>query len=142
MADGVKVGEVKDLLIDPQRFSVEILVLKGDKHGHHLPLNKIKSIGKDAITIEDATILDPIPKQIEPLRSFKELEGIPVVDGSGATVGTVHELIFEESGCIKTIDTRSGGVFGIGAKDQSIMIDEVRTIGPKLITIERFPSAK
>jgi sporulation protein YlmC with PRC-barrel domain len=137
MADGEKVGDVKDLLIDTSSLAAVTLVVHGNEGNYYISWPRVKSVGADAITIEDKSILDKPEKVVEPIREFRELNGTTVVDGTGTVVGTVRELVLDDDGRIKSIEAKAGGVFGIGTKDSSISAQEVRSIGPRLVTFER-----
>lgn len=139
MADGMKVGDVKDLLIDTSSLVATTLVLSNEEEGSHVPWEKLKSLGKDVITIDDRTAVQPKTKPVEPVRSFHELAGTTVVEGAGTVIGTLKELELDETGHIRTFSTKAGGVFGLGTKDSTVAVNEIRTIGPRLITVERTP---
>jgi sporulation protein YlmC with PRC-barrel domain len=138
MVDGEKAGDARELRIDTPALKVVALVVAGEKEKYLLDWEAVKSFGADAITVEDRSQLMAFSSPVEPIRDWKELSGMNVVDGSGAVLGSVHELVLDERGEISSILTKAGGVFGIGSKDTTVARQEIRGIGPRLITVEHI----
>lgn len=138
VSDGLKVGTVKDLLIDTTTLAATDLLVSGDSGLGRVPIENIKEIGQDAIMIESSQeVLWATSKASFPGRRAKELLGLPVLDSKGNVVGSVHELDFLDFR-ITALNVHSGGVLGIGATNKRIPAEEIRGIGPKLITVELF----
>lgn len=134
MADGAKIGEVDDLVIDTSRWAVVELYVAGKPGRGLLPLANLKGIGPDAITIEHA---DAISYNVKPagvgFDSFKDLH---VVDGTGTVRGNVSDLRFAADGTIESFDVRQGGVFGLGAHHIALTPANIRGVGDKIITVD------
>src|SRR4051812_6471101 len=139
LADGAKVAEVKDVLINPAAFQVTGFLLEGKPGRGFLPLGKVRAFGDDAFTLDTA---EPIKWStgnlpVEDGARAKEIVGLKVVDATGTVVGAVHDIVFDSAGgAISTFDIRSGGVFGIGVNAHSVPPSSVRGIGASLMTIE------
>ena len=136
MSGGIKLGRVVDVLIDVDAMSMSALLVAGDSGRGGLPYANIIAIGPDAITVQDpesvfwASATNPGPG-----RESNEIKGLDVVNRGGEVIGSVHD--FELEGAeIKSIEVRSGGVFGIGAIDSTISKECIQSIGPNLVTIE------
>jgi len=136
MAGGIKVGAVKDVLIDTDTLTASALLISGDSGRGGLPYAQILAIGPDAVTIENAdTIFWASANKPGPGTEANDIKGLPVVNVSGTTIGNVHDLELLGDR-VHSIEVRTGGVFGIGAHDSLITTPDIRSIGPKLVTVE------
>jgi len=137
MEDGKKIGSVHDVFVDATTMRATGLLLKGDGGEFTLPFGAIRSIGEDAITVESVSSTQSSPSSDPTLRNISDLKGTPIVNGEGTTVGELHDLNLEPtSGTILAIECRSGGVLGIGAHEDWIDVAKIRSLGPKIITVE------
>lgn len=134
--DGLKVGTVKDLLIDITSLVTTDLLVSRDSGLGRIPIEDVKEIGPDAIMIESSQeVLWATSKASFPGRRANDLLGSPVLDTKGNVVGTLHEMDLMDF-CIIALEVRSGGILGLGATNTRIPAEEIRGIGPKLITVE------
>ncbi len=143
MADGEKVGVVKDLVIDPEKLHATAFLLGGAPGQGFLPLEAVKSVGADAITIESAHLIKWATGQLSTAtgREACDLKNLTVVDGSGTALGKLLEIYIDlPSGRIVSLHVSGGGVFGIGGHSTDIPAANVRTIGASLITAEPPPA--
>lgn len=139
MAEGRKVGVVVDARIDPRQMAVTSLTIGGDPQQGFLPLERIKSIGQDAITIDSTDAIQwATNRPMDELsRSASELMDLNVVDGSGTLVGQAREISAEmPSGKVTSIEVTKGGVFGLGASHLQFPVSAIVAVGPKLITVQ------
>ena len=137
LADGLKVGTIKDLLIDVDMLAATDLLISGVSGLGRVPIGDIKEIGQDAVMVASSQeVLWATSKAAFPGRRAKELRGLTVLNSKGDVVGTVHELELMDFR-IMALDVRSGGVLGMGATTTRVPSEEIRGIGPKLITVER-----
>jgi sporulation protein YlmC with PRC-barrel domain len=140
MTDGEKVGTVKDVLIDTERLRATALVIGGGRGQGFLPLDRVKSFGPDAITIENADGIQWATGQLhdDTGREASDLMKLRVMDGSGTVTGAVHELSVDlPSGNVLTLNVRKGGVFGIGADRVDVPVSDIVSIGASLVTIRQ-----
>jgi len=136
IAEGTKLGTVRDALIDPATQMVSAFVLGGDRGEIVLPFAKIAKIGPDAIMIEQAS--DTQPGTPDGLRRLSDLQKLTVLSSEGTGLGNVGDLEFDQdSGQILALDVRAGGVFGLGAQKQIVTIGLVRSFGSDAITVEK-----
>jgi sporulation protein YlmC with PRC-barrel domain len=139
MSDGERVGTVRDVLIDTGKLQATALVIGGRPGQGYLPLDGVKSFGPDAITIENADGIQWATGQLhdDSGREAGELMKLHVMDGSGTSTGTVHELTVDlPSGNVLTLSVRKGGVFGIGADNVDVPVSDIVSIGPSLVTVK------
>ncbi|AIE85839.1 PRC-barrel domain-containing protein [Fimbriimonas ginsengisoli] len=136
IAGGVKVGTVKDVLIDADTLKATALLISGDSGRGGLPFAQVIAIGDDAVTIENVeSVFWASATSPGPGREAHEINGLPVVDSAGINVGSVHDIELVGD-CVKSLDVRSGGLFGIGVSKSKITSHAIRTIGPKMVTVE------
>ncbi|RYG44801.1 hypothetical protein EON79_14130 [bacterium] len=112
------------------------LLVTGDSGVGGLPFGDILNIGADAVTVETvAAIFWASATSPGPGREAKEIKGLPVVDSLGTTIGNVSEI--ELSGDrVNALNLHAGGLFGIGGNSFVVPVRSVRSIGPKLVTVE------
>jgi uncharacterized protein YrrD len=136
MDGGMKMGTVKDVLIDTDGLTATTLLISGDSGRGGLPFNKILAIGPDAVTVESAKpIFWASATKPGPGREAHEITGLLVVNISGSTLGYVRDIGL----CgdhVDSLEVRSGGVLGVGANDTQISVKEIRSIGQKLVTVD------
>ncbi len=143
LQEGERIGTAEDLLIDPVRLTATAVVLGGEPGQGLLPLEGIRSIGPDAITVESAGLVRWTTSQLkdENGRLGENILSLTVVDEAGNVLGTGRCLDFAADGKLQNIETHKGGVFGIGEQRIGISVDKIRSIGPKLITVHAPESA-
>lgn len=140
MSAGTKVGTVKDVLIDTEKMIATALLVSGAEGRGGLPFERILAIGSDAVMIDDAaTIFWASATNPGPGREANDIKGLPVVNVDGEKLGTVYDIELLGQ-TVDTLDITAGGVFGLGADRRKIPHEAVRSIGPKLITIELPPA--
>ena len=112
IADGIEVGNVKNLIINTENRTINYIVV--DKGMHLLgtkviPSDKILGIGEYALTVEDEniiSIISKVPTAIQLLERNISVKGSKMLTEKGKLAGEVTEMYFdEEDGCrIKGID--------------------------------------
>ena len=139
MADGARVGTVKDLVF--QGLELTSLLIRGERGEGLLAYKSIRANGPDAITIESYTLVDwNGGRTLEPdNRDIHELRKLSVVDGDGKMLGHLHDLTMDDLGHVEDISVRTEGVFGVGAHESVIPGTRVRAVGSNLITVDSAP---
>ena len=138
MADGAQVGTVEDVLFDPSELRVAGLALRGQGGESILPFGSIRSIGSDAVMVESAAETQGAGGQAmrENMRGLGDLTSLSVVNGEGTLLGKVKEVEIDEDGRLAQLEAHRGGVLGIGGTDVTIPPSAIRSVGPKLITVD------
>ncbi len=136
MADGARVGTVKDLVF--HGLNLQALVVKGERGEGLLPFVSVGANGPDAITIESYTLVDwnKGPGLGPETMDIHRLRKLSVVDGNGKMLGHLHDLTMDTAGHVEDIRVRTEGVFGIGAHETVIPASDIRALGADLITVE------
>lgn len=130
-------GTVKDLLVDADARTVVALVLGGGKRDLGLPYSAIRTIGPDAVMIDNSSVAGEPDSIFPQSRRFSDLTRVQVLTTAGVAWGNVSDLGWTVmSGAINEVDFKSGGVLGIGGQRSSLGISAVKSIGPDAITVE------
>jgi sporulation protein YlmC with PRC-barrel domain len=139
MADGARVGTVKDLVF--HELDLVSLVVRGEHGEGLLPYKSLGTNGPDAITIESYTLVDwNAGRTLEPdNKNTHELSKLAVVDSHGNMLGHMHGLTMDDGGHVQDIAVRTEGIFGIGAHEAVIPASRVRAVGADLITVDTAP---
>jgi uncharacterized protein YrrD len=94
--NGKKVGTCDDFYFDPQSHEVYALRVKTGLLSHHiLPAAQVKSVGQDAITIQNEEALQKRSedKKIDSLPSVQSELSFKVMSASGTLIGTVGNIL-------------------------------------------------
>lgn len=136
MSGGAIIGVVEDVLINTDNLCATAFAVSGEPGKGALPFDQTLGIGPDAVTVETAEAIHwKLDATLTAGRLAKEIKGLPVVNVSGTTLGHVHEIqLFGD--CVSSLIVRSGGVFGIGAEEIVVATSTIRSIGPKLVTVD------
>jgi sporulation protein YlmC with PRC-barrel domain len=139
MAQGAKIGAVRDVVFDAAQLRIAALVLDAGAGQAVLPFGSILGIGGDAVTVEDAaSALGPAGHALlESGRRLDELKSLPLVEVSGKVLGQVRDVeVDAKEGRMTALDAHQGGVLGLGGTSFSVPIAQVRSIGAKLVTVD------
>lgn len=139
MADGTKIGNVNELLFDTAKMRLAALLLTGSGSKSLLPIEKVRNIGTDVITIEDASATQGVDGNaaLGALRGLKDLSRLRAINGEGAWIGDVKEIELDPmNGQISAVIVHRGGVLGLGGTTTNLPTSALRGIGPKVITVE------
>ena len=141
-AEGRKLDSVKDLLMSQTNDSiVALLVDEGGlmSSSRVVPLEAVKSFGRDAVVIQDAQAVttasaDPEVKAI--LNRNDQLLGKKVLTDTGDALGSISDMYFDDSdGRILGFEV-SGGLLGDIAKGTSYLaVEEIERLGPDVIFV-------
>ncbi len=139
MADGAQVGTVKELLFDPSDFRLTALLLRADSGESTLAFGSVHSVGSDAIMVESAADTAGAKGQavLDTARGLGDLMDLSAVNSDGTLLGKVKDLeIGDQDGSLTKLEVHRGGVLGIGGTTVTIPPSAIRSIGPKLITVD------
>lgn len=98
LAEGLRVGRVQDLIFDPAARSVAALLVREaswHREAELVPIAKVRSFGRDAITIYDLSglIAARANRQLYDLyASTVKLEGLLVMTEGGSYLGIIEDI--------------------------------------------------
>lgn len=139
MADGAKIGTVKDFLFDTAKLQVMALVLRSAGGESILPLEAVRSIGGDAIIVEQATATQGPTGQapLVGLLGLDDLLRLQVVNSAGTHLGQVRDVELDPAGGrLASLTVHRGGMLGVGGTSVTVEASAIRAIGPKTATVE------
>ena len=137
MADGTRVGEVQDALIECAGLRVSALLIDTPSGQFAIRFGSIKRIGADAVTLDQAAnALEPQDNlKMETQREFAQLRGLQVVNAEGTVLGDLRDVDLDlESGQVAEIEVHRGGLFGVGGASLNIPGAQLRSLGPDFVT--------
>jgi sporulation protein YlmC with PRC-barrel domain len=157
ISDSRKLGEFSDILIDATTRKPTAIKVKTGlfSHPHIVPIEQLKSVGSDAITVAAQVADTPSPApaqpegqtdpnthpggQTDPLPPLKEplpatgIQGHKVITDTGTLVGEVQDIIIDPTTlAITGYEVRGGGLF---ARPKEIEITPEVRHGNDLITV-------
>lgn len=137
IADGVQIGTIKGLIVNPQQKSVEFLLLDEKSGGPELkgiPFRSAEAVGEFAVTIEDKGVLIDMMKVgilQELIETGVDVIGTKVITKKGKYLGDVSEY---------AVDTVTGKFaefyyMSEGKAEKTIMVENVITIGKEVLVV-------
>ncbi|SHF39291.1 Uncharacterized protein YrrD, contains PRC-barrel domain [Desulforamulus putei DSM 12395] len=140
LAEGQQMGTVKGLVVDPHQQKVAALIIEQKgwfSEQKFAPYGKVRSVGTDAITIDQSAVVEKGASLPDILKLYKDkvtVIGCKVIAENGSHLGEVDEYFVEETtGSIVGLEI-SGNLLNSIMKGKSFLdISFVRTIGKELV---------
>lgn len=140
IVDGREVGQVKDLVINPEEGSVEYLLVNGGSWyvgARVLPYRAVLGIGAHAVTTESDTLLTSLNESNNAsalLQRNIKVKGTKVLTKKGNLIGVVSEYeVDENTGKITSLEFKS--LEGDG-ETTVIRASQVLTFGKDVLVVE------
>ncbi len=142
LEEGLHIGSVKELVLDPAGKKVAALVIEQKgwfKEQRFIPYHKVHSVGDDAITIEKTSGVQKaagLPDIVKLLKDRVKIIGAKIVAENGNVLGFVDEYYIEvETGNITGLEF-SGSLINNMMKGRAFLdISYVRTVGREVIVV-------
>ena len=139
LAEGAKLGQVNAPLFDPATLQLRAFQVKGDGQTFIVPLDLVRTIGTDAVTVESSQATQTASKggEFGQLAEFSTLKQLKVVDAAGAFVGNLHDLEWTQprAGPSASSSTRAGCWASVARRRRS----RRRRFGASAATSSRSP---
>jgi uncharacterized protein YrrD len=143
--DGQKVNTIKDVVYDGNTNQVTAFVV--DEKGWFsvakiILIQDIKSIGKDAILIQDETKIVTADSQVDQSIALTAnddnfLDTNDVITQSGTKLGKVTDIYFNEAtGKLEAIEVSEGFLKNAVSGSKKITIDDIITVGKENLIVE------
>jgi uncharacterized protein YrrD len=139
---GVNAGTVDRLFFSPEEMRITDLVvsrgtamLEEPDPQRVLPTDRIKAVGRDAITIESEDVLDVTPDGEVPAErvAFDEIEREKVITESGDEVGEVSSISFSDNTfLLESVEVSRGFLSGSAV----IPVNQVISVGEDVIVVK------
>lgn len=140
LEDGLEVGIVRDLVIDPSSKVVYALIVdqrKWFKDQKIIPFSKIRSIGDDAITIEQNNSAQKpanFPEMVGLIKDNVVLLGAKVIAEDGTTLGVVEEYYVDRlTGAILQLELGGNFLNSLIKGNGLLAGDYIKTMGKKVL---------
>lgn len=140
IVDGKEVGQVKDLVVNPEEGAIEFLLVNGGNWyvgARVLPFRAVLGIGKHAVTTESEGQLVSLNESSSAnalLQRGIKVKGNKVLTRKGNLVGVVSEYeIDENTGKVSSLDLKS---MDDEAVHSTITANNVLTFGKDVLVIE------
>ncbi|MGZ4133729.1 MAG: PRC-barrel domain-containing protein [Tumebacillaceae bacterium] len=109
LVDGIEIGHVKQLVVNPEAGQVELFLVENDQDAigvHVLPYTSVIGVGDFAVTVETGTAIQELANvpgaRDLMLRGYKVI-GTRVLSRKGQLLGSVNEyFVDEDNGTITT----------------------------------------
>ncbi|MEH7379785.1 PRC-barrel domain-containing protein [Bacillus sp. JJ1533] len=141
--DGIEIGKVKSLVINPEKGSVDFLTIEHEDWQvsvKAIPFKRVVGIGEYAVTIEsESSVIDlnEIPIANSLVNKKIKITNTKVMTRKGQLLGEVLEYY---------VDDESGNLLGtllnVSGKEVVLASESVLTYGRDIIIVEEAASAK
>lgn len=141
LSDGRNLGRVRALVIDPGSLRLAALALEAGgflKERRFIPFEAVKSIGEDAVTIEDSgsvVRLSTSPDLASLVRQPVSLLGCHLITEDGRFLGTASEYLFSLDGKIDHFEVDCGWKLSLTKGKATLSAEVVRTVGQGSIIV-------
>jgi sporulation protein YlmC with PRC-barrel domain len=138
LAEGTRLGYVKQPLLDLAARAVVALRATGESGTFIVPFDRVAAVGGDAITVESsaATQTPSSGGMADGLGDLDALRKLKVVDQAGTLLGTISRVeIDPATGAITQLAAHTGGMLGMGGTTTPIDARAIVSVGPELLTV-------
>ncbi|MHB9094470.1 MAG: PRC-barrel domain-containing protein [Eubacteriales bacterium] len=143
LQEGTEIGAVRSLIIDPAKMEVAALII--DQRGWFreqkiIPYSKVKSVGTDAVTIDQSSNVQKTVSLPEILKLIKERAnplGTKVIAENGTVLGLVDEYYIDEiTGKITGLEITGKLLESLFKGRAMLPIENVRTMGSDIMVVK------
>lgn len=137
ISDGIEVGKVKSLVINPEKGSIDFLTIDNEDWQvsiKAIPFKKVVGIGEYAVTVESENAiidLNEIPITNQLVNKKIKISNTKVMTRKGELLGTVMEYF---------VDENTGSILGmeleIAGKQVALHAEYVLTFGKDIIIVK------
>lgn len=140
LAEGVNVGKVVDIVFDPDKRTIAALVVSEAtwrRDAELVPLDQVRSFGRDAVTIH--TITGLVKGKSQPslnrlLTSEVKLDGLLVMTETGDYLGILDEIIVGIRGEMISYEISAGFADDVNKGKYLLPADAALTVGRDVAT--------
>lgn len=140
LAEGIRVGEIRDIVFDPDRRTIAGLVVTEANWRHDaeiVPIDRVRSFGRDAVTIHSMTGLvkartDETLSKL--MGSGVKLDGLLVMTEGGNYLGIIEEIVVGPKGEMVAYEISAGFAEDLSRGKCLLPADEALTVGRDVAT--------
>lgn len=146
--NGEKIGNLEDLLFDPDTLQIAGLSLSRASSGSlssffnrdtdTLPASSVRVWGRDVILVNDQEMIDEVknPGVEKWVRLSNQLHGHPVVSTDGARIGEVNDVLVDSQGRIAGYDLSEVYIDGPLNESKRIPIQATSSLGKDVLIVD------
>jgi uncharacterized protein YrrD len=144
LQNGKELGQVKDLVYDPDEIKMTALIVEEGgifSEAKLIPFNEIRNIGDDAVIIESANKIKKISEidskisQIAKANTY--ITNTKVLTNNGIELGTVSDLLLDPTtGIVGQMEISQGMIKDVRSGKKYIDISQIETIGKDIIIVK------
>ncbi len=144
--DGRKLSAVKDIVYDPRQHKVLALIV--DEGGWFsdatvIPIDQVKSIGDDAVLIDNEDVLmkaDEVSEYVSSVAgSSTYLTKTRVLTDTGKDLGTVNDIYFDPTtGSVDELEVSQGVVGDISGGMKKVRVADIVTVGQDATIVKGY----
>lgn len=146
---GETIDKVTDVIYDPTTNQVSaILVDEGGwfKEARVLLISNVKAIGKDAVMIESAEVIQKaseVPSRIASIADdSNHLTKDKVLTEDGTDLGQVSDIFFEfPGGKVTNLEVSQGLIKNIGSGKKHVNTEDIITVGQNALIVSKYTEA-
>ena len=143
VAEGSRLGRVSDILIDTAALQIGAIKIAHEGQSFVIPFNLLKSIGADAITVENSNVTQADGGSFGAMVSVGDFKKLKVVDETGTLYGVISSIeIDEATGKLSEFTAHKGGMLGLGGTTTTVNAGQVRGVGPEVMTVSAAEMAE
>ena len=142
LEEGVQIGAVKNIIIDSSSMEIAAIVIdqrRWFREQKIIPYAKVRSVGDDAITIDQSSNAQralSLPHMLKLMKENIDPVGTKVITANGTVLGVVDEFYIEElTGKIKYFEISGKFLEGLFKGKALMSVENVRTLGTDIIVV-------
>lgn len=143
LRDGEKIGQVDDVLIDPESLRISGLVSSSggllDQRNRIILASDIDRWGKDAVLVQDANVsrsLSDVPDREHWLSATSKLSGLSVVSSSGDKIGQIDDVLVDKDGRMVAYKVSSGFADRSFGRSREIPANTTKKMGKDVVIVD------
>jgi uncharacterized protein YrrD len=146
LRDGEKIGQVDDILINPETLRVAGLVSSSgglfDQRNRIVLALDIDRWGKDAVLVQDGNVfrsIDDVPDREQWLSASNKLIGLPVVSSDGDKIGKIDDVMIDKDGGMVAYHVSSGFADRSFGRTKEIPTNTTKKLGKDVVIVDYTP---
>jgi sporulation protein YlmC with PRC-barrel domain len=146
LRDGEKLGQVDDVLIDPNTLRISGLVSSSgglfDQRDRIILAQDIDRWGKDAVLVQDGNVfrsMNDVPDKDHWISAANKISGLSVVSSSGDKIGQLDDVIVDNEGQLVAYRVSSGFGGRSFGRSREIPANTTRKLGKDVVIVDVEP---
>lgn len=140
LAEGLRIGQVRDVVFNPDARSIAALVIRDGtwrSDAELIPIDHVRSFGRDAVTIHNVRGVIKARANRDLYRLFSsgvKLDGLLVMTETGNYLGTIEEILLGDHAEMLAYEISAGFAEDVNKGKSLLPANEAITIGRDVAT--------